>query len=173
MFGVHFAEALEAFDLDAAAGDFEDAGEDFGDGENGGDLLFVALTFEQLEERDVVVMEDGGIDADFGEAGEDAGDGVGFVEFVEVGAAGRAGVGGDFLIGEDFVEEAEVAVVGGVGAKVGLGGEIEDGLVVAGADADHVFGEHAVVAGGEVVAEVAAVSRMSLSSSAVKLRDGS
>ena len=62
-------------------------------------MLFVALAFDQLEERDVLGVEGRGGDAGFLEAGEDAADGVALVEFVEFGAARRAAAGGEFLVG--------------------------------------------------------------------------
>ena len=68
LLGVHFAESLEAFDLDAAAGDFEDLAEDFGDGEDWSDLLFFAVAFDDFEDRGVVIEENGGVDAALGEA---------------------------------------------------------------------------------------------------------
>ena len=94
MLGVHFAKALEAFDLDTLAGDFEDAREDFGDREKRRGLLFFAFTFKEFEERCVVGVEVADIDAGFGEAGEEFGDRVGLVKFVEHGAARNSGAGG-------------------------------------------------------------------------------
>ncbi len=83
LFGVHFAETLEAFDLNALAGDFEHAGEDFGDRKQRRGLLFFAFAFDEIEEWGVVRVEVADVDAGFGEAGKEFGDRVRLVEFVE------------------------------------------------------------------------------------------
>ena len=50
LLGIHFAQALEALDLDAALPHLLDGGEDLGDGEQGTPLLALALALQELEE---------------------------------------------------------------------------------------------------------------------------
>src|ERR1051326_5917155 len=52
--GIHLAQTFKAFDLQAAPADFLDAGKDFRDGEQRPDLLFLAFSFDNLEERFVL-----------------------------------------------------------------------------------------------------------------------
>ena len=50
LFGVHFAQAFEAFDFQPTAAHFLDAVEDFGDGEQGLGLLLFGFALEEFEE---------------------------------------------------------------------------------------------------------------------------
>jgi hypothetical protein len=54
---VHFAETLESLDLHALAGNFQDAGKDLRDREQWGGVLLITLSFQQVEERHVIRME--------------------------------------------------------------------------------------------------------------------
>ena len=145
--------------MDAFAGDFEDAREDFGDREKRGGLLLFTFAFEEFEERCVVGVEVADIDAGFGEAGEEFGDRVGLVKFVEHGASRDSGAGGEFFVGGYFVEKPQVAVGVCVISKRVFVGEIENIFVVPLANADHEFHQVAIgSASRKVVAEVAAVA---------------
>ena len=155
-FGVHFAEALEPLDLQAPAAHLFDAREDFRDGKERFDLLFVPLAFEQLEERLVLgrVMLD--LEALVRQFLEQLPDGMAFVEFLVPRAAGRAIPGLFHRWGVVFLlagkAEVQVGIRGIEAGQVFVGAEIADGLFVAGADFYEVLREF--LGGGVAMLEV-------------------
>lgn len=140
LLGVHFTQAFEALNLDAAFADAEDGVEDARYIEHGVADGFGPLTLNDLEEGLVLAAEVVDVQAEFIELAEEFLHGAGFVDFDKLGAGGGAGVA-VFVKGAS--KDTEVGMLASEFAELLVVDEVVEVLFVSGANTQEILWEAA------------------------------